>query len=178
MDTHKIDTTTGPMELDMTDSDSDDDDRMIDENDNCNENQNQNQNQNDNDNDNEYEGLFDGKTQKDVMNELQKLTPLQREEYLQKLLTQINGNSNGGGNENSRLANNRERLKAKIMAKKNIRSGKSALMDMKAKFEQKIEKIEKTDEQKEKNKKKNQKRRNRRKNKKVCESVESIEDTS
>jgi hypothetical protein len=166
--TNKIDTTTGPIELDMTDSDNDSDsdcDRMIDENDNCNDNQNNKNNEN-----NEYEGLFDGKTQKDVMNELQKLTPLQREEYLQKLLTQINGN----GNDNSRLANNRERLKAKIMAKRNIRSGKSALMDMKAKFEQKIEKIEKTDEQKEKNQKKNQKRRNRRKNKKVLQNDESV----
>ena len=122
-------------------------------------------------NDIDTSSLFGGKSQQEIMAELQKMPKAQREEYISNLMSQFGTGDSMGGNFSSmsgnRLANTRDRLRAKIAAKRNRRMGKSALMNMKDKFE-KTEMKEKEDDEasKERRRKKNQKRRQRRKKQK------------
>ena len=139
------------------DTDSSDDEREID----ITESNNVNSEGNNND----YSELFGGKTQEDIMQDIQKLQPSQKREYLAKLLSQMNGSGDGV------LANNRDRLKAKLMEKRNMRMGKNNLMNIKEKYESKSQSQSQSQsdsgEQSDKNRKKNQKRRERRKKNKV-----------
>ena len=140
------------------DTDSSDDERVID----ITESNNVNSDSSEEKNNNDYSQMFGGKTQEDIMKDIQNMQPSQKREYLAKLLSQMNGSGDGV------LASNRDRLKAKLMEKRNMRMGKNNLMNIKDKYESKSQ--SNSSEQpttEDKNLKKNQKRRERRKKNKT-----------